>query len=337
MPGGGPAPTVGMTHREVLEAALAAAHVCRAGRTTHCHRSPVPSRPSFPSAGARNTAINGSEVAGQPFLPGGAPGNRVGNRSGNPSGGGSPAWTTRTCSQPFPPSGDESPPPAAADGRFARWRDARAGARAVPHARRVHSRVPHWSAGRVQPSPRRPVVAPRRRAAGPAGRAPGDAAGPMEPGGPAEVRPPASSAGDGRGPAAPSSSSTSVALASARLAGPTVVGSAWPAVRVIDGVRDDLRSFRTASVLAALDFDQLDADWPAEGDGRTAADRVTALLVEAVGAGIIKQRDASGAVHDPCARPPDQGRRGGGALRPRHASPAPLPRRATPRPRRRGG
>ena len=115
----------------------------------------------------------------------------------------------------------------------------------------------------------------------------------MEPGGPARARPPASSAGDGRGQDRAELEFDVVALASARLAGPTVVGSAWPAVRVIDGVRDDLRSFRTASVVAALDFDQLDADWPAEGDGRTAADRVTALLVEAVGAGIIKQRDAS--------------------------------------------
>src|SRR5207237_199912 len=84
-----------------------------------------------------------------------------------------------------------------------------------------------------------------------------------------------------------------VALASARIAGPTVVGSAWPAVRVIDGVRDDLRRFRTAGARAAAGFDELDADWPSEGEGRTAAERVTALLVEAVGVGIIKQRDAS--------------------------------------------
>jgi hypothetical protein len=84
-----------------------------------------------------------------------------------------------------------------------------------------------------------------------------------------------------------------VALASGRLAGPTVVGSAWPAVRVLDGVRDDLRTSHRASVRATLDFGELDEDWPVEGDGRTAADRVTSLLVQAVAAGIVKQRDAS--------------------------------------------
>jgi hypothetical protein len=84
-----------------------------------------------------------------------------------------------------------------------------------------------------------------------------------------------------------------VALASGRLAGPTVVGTEWPAVRVIDGVRDDLRSMRRAGVLAALDFDELDERWPAEDDCRTAADRVTALLIEAVAAGIVSRRDAA--------------------------------------------
>jgi len=84
-----------------------------------------------------------------------------------------------------------------------------------------------------------------------------------------------------------------VALASGRLAGPSVLGSAWPAVRVLDGVRDDLRTSHRASVLATLDFAELDDVWPTDGDGRTAADRVTSLLVEAVAAGIVKQRDAS--------------------------------------------